>query len=1341
MIKFRSHRLVEFSCLFVLIGYNGICSCIGFTSASADPMIKWIRANEGFFSEKVEFRHVDPKDVSSPFGLFAKEALKHEEKIMIIPQKCLLTSGGSEQVCDTAWNLIEQHKLGDKSFHKEYVSHIFDDKHRRKIPEAWSPEAKHILATIHGSELDPEVPERSFKKDCEGSGDAIEEDAYDLVISRGWNDVLIPIYDMVNHRNGHWHNSEATTAHSDEDVTVYAFRDIEEGEQIHLSYNDCLVSDCEGLFHEYGTQQILMDYGIVEDYPQRFLLEMDGFEQETVSFILELDQAVTTDPYDSSQNRTDLRVKWYTDVRPDYQIVNNMWNQLKRLRDLDEFITTKVEALSSVHESRVITDYHLSLKLALQQGVLTAIENDKAEKTGTSSYDILEKRPSKSESEAVLEPYTCHVSKMMIGGRGYVPWDSVVSQYQEIAFKYNEKLDDTCLWLSGWAQTCTSFRQYHEALVHYPATFVKEVKRVAFIGGGDNMILHEILKYDSLELALGMELDQQVLRSSFKNLGTLPYFDDSRVQWWFGDATKSLLMLPEEYFGTFDLMFVDLQTFVADALKVTPDLSVMDTLKLLLKPDGIIAKNEDFPNRQVIDFAKYTVDLEYEDLPALCRQSITIGSDGIDLLRAKHYDHGVDTIYLKKSLKEATRFNDWYNFRHNVRSNDGEDSTSDCSKGKEPPPEGTPATPMSQKYGVFVVIEADDLDGTMKTRDSAIEALKKAATSFGLNVLAVSDSKKKPDVAWYDVVVILREGYISLRKRSFDGHAALDVLLWDSVDNMSALKATLLTNIGGNEQSGTSYRFVVGGMTGVSEDPYAWQLVRQDMTCDSSDILSTDAAIKADVALIYQEMIKLIPYNNPSVIVICGDELKKCTMFEALKNLGDSVIPISTCANIASGSSLAEETALFACEVEIMRKIKSMSSKVNGILVDQTAARPMAQIVLKALTSQIGKLDYLEEDHVVVTQIVPHEEWREAFLERFHTDVWPFFDPAKEARMICKDDAEGSTEIGIFSSGDKMFYSNLVNLVETINKDEVLEVSIQEVKSGYANYVPDFSPEFFSNAAYDKTRSSKQWSSQSPVGVQTLFQFQLEAPKRPLKVGDKVLYRYVDEVWVGKWIDATVTKVLDGDLYNLVDARNKKRRKIARSFIRPLHDSAFTSKLGERILIRRGKRGYIWRQGILSKAQGEDNFQVRVFDGDGTTVNNVPKKDFISQFEGGLEEDLPSLSTDQLEKLLKGSLQSDEEKSINDLMYDSYKIGDGCVLVAFWDMGNVILSWDGMKHIDINLYVDDKEAGMVADTLEKMFLGNIPYLGRIARDEQPRGSGGVVNFATDIDQDPYWFEK
>lgn len=325
--------------------------------------------------------------------------------------------------------------------------------------------------------------------------------------------------------------------------------------------------------------------------------------------MLEIDEVESSDPYNPEDNSTQYEVTWHTAVRPNIDVVSFMTAHARRLDSLKEDLLKATAALGSQHERYTIREYYESLKLALKLtnwAYYDEAVDELADVEGSGEgrhYDTLsEARLPLGHLESY--PETCHPDHTVIGP-GYKTIFVEDSHYQQIEFRHGEEEDDTCLWLSDWAQTCTSFRQYHEALVHYPASFVSEVKRVAYIGGGDNMILHEILKYPSIELVLGFELDQQVVRYSFLNLGTLPYFDDPRVQWWFGDATKSLLMLPEEYFGSFDLVLVDLQTFVGDALFVTDKLSIMDTAKLLMNPTrGVISKNEDFPNRQLTSFAR-----------------------------------------------------------------------------------------------------------------------------------------------------------------------------------------------------------------------------------------------------------------------------------------------------------------------------------------------------------------------------------------------------------------------------------------------------------------------------------------------------------------------------------------------------------------------------------------------------------------------------------------------------------------------------------------------------------------------------------------------------------------
>merc|ERR1712161_146328 len=82
------------------------------------------------------------------------------------------------------------------------------------------------------------------------------------------------------------------------------------------------------------------------------------------------------------------------------------------------------------------------------------------------------------------------------------------------------------------------------------------------------------------------------------------------------------------------------------------------------------------------------------------------------------------------------------------------------------------------------------------------------------------------------------------------------------------------------------------------------------------------------------------------------------------------------------------------------------------------------------------------------------------------------------------------------------------------------------------------------------------------------------------------------------------------------------------------------------------------------------------------------------------------------------------------------KVGDGCLLVACWSGGNVIL-WDGRQHIDINLftYAEDFDT---SKKFEGIFTSYIPKLTTKLRDEQPRGTGRVVNFLGDIEHEAHW---
>ena len=131
---------------------------------------------------------------------------------------------------------------------------------------------------------------------------------------------------------------------------------------------------------------------------------------------------------------------------------------------------------------------------------------------------------------------------------GFELFGKIKTYHQLMTFwqtPYGEDDDkDVCFKIERNWESCQSNRpHYHELFVHYPATWMPQAKRMMFLGGGDSMILHEMLKYKDLELVVGLELDKGVVQASLIYFETLPHFDKDKVV-----STLSLLYLRIGYY-------------------------------------------------------------------------------------------------------------------------------------------------------------------------------------------------------------------------------------------------------------------------------------------------------------------------------------------------------------------------------------------------------------------------------------------------------------------------------------------------------------------------------------------------------------------------------------------------------------------------------------------------------------------------------------------------------------------------------------------------------------------------------------------------------------------------
>lgn len=551
----------------------------------------WVAGLEGgFFHKNLEIGYLDGSD--SRIGMFTTAPIAKDETLFSVPRNLLVTAGDDKKSygglwCPTARNLAKEMRLGDESRLAPYARYMLAQPYGQ-LPSHWSEPGKAMLNQLlsqdddnDGNDLPPlaatEWIEQEWKEDCDGSDDVFEQHAALLLIQRGWDDIMIPLFDMLSHRNGKWLNTKTDTVHGTgtKPISVRALRDIVAGEEIYTSYNLC--EDCGQRHKGYGTPEILRDYGFVEQYPTRWALK--GRFRFTV---------------DQTGPNGEPEIKWLVKKKPTK--TEHIRDALKRLEEFDVNWSSLSSPVPS-HERNTIELYRAALVEALSLALKDLGDlgkEDEKEDCGdsqqcaiTTRYDDL----GPAEDPIGYGVYICDTKKSM-SFKGFKKIDKRKSHYQKLYFLKDPKNENVCFDIGDIIQICGSYRpHYHEMVVHYAARFVENVKRVVFVGGGDSMLLHDVLKYPNLDLVVGLELDQFVTRLSFKHFGTQPHFDDPRVQWWYGDAAKSLLMLPEEYFGTFDLVLVDLSETVM-SFRVTDGLDIFQALQLLLNPGGVLVKNE-----------------------------------------------------------------------------------------------------------------------------------------------------------------------------------------------------------------------------------------------------------------------------------------------------------------------------------------------------------------------------------------------------------------------------------------------------------------------------------------------------------------------------------------------------------------------------------------------------------------------------------------------------------------------------------------------------------------------------------------------------------------------------
>mmetsp|Transcript_6235 Transcript_6235/g.13590 ORF Transcript_6235/g.13590 Transcript_6235/m.13590 type:complete len:446 (-) Transcript_6235:1424-2761(-) len=182
--------------------------------------------------------------------------------------------------------------------------------------------------------------------------------------------VMVPIYDMYNHRNGKYNNMQ-TDGTIGGKYTIRASRDIEAGEQVYNTYG------------QSGTWVTFNNFGFVEDYPQRWTFDLppmygggsidfllDEVEERGQTSDTEMQQRHNTTETDMS--RTAL-VRW-NGSPPSASGIKFLVRELDRLGDIRKRYLNRYNASSGTIGSSLqqVWEYHSSLTDAISEAVQAA---------------------------------------------------------------------------------------------------------------------------------------------------------------------------------------------------------------------------------------------------------------------------------------------------------------------------------------------------------------------------------------------------------------------------------------------------------------------------------------------------------------------------------------------------------------------------------------------------------------------------------------------------------------------------------------------------------------------------------------------------------------------------------------------------------------------------------------------------------------------------------------------------------------------------------------------------------------------------------------------------------
>ena len=1041
-------------------------------NGSHSRVVEWILLNGGDLNPKQEVRYIgcDPTAFNS-YGVFAVEDIDEGEILTRIP-KNLILSDADDDYCSLIDKFPDTDE--DKSAFTPYIKHIMMLENFKPL-ELWSDLASRLLFKIVELNLPPTKSSEYFRdifielveEDCEikiyPPEIAYFMQVMDIIL--GERIGLVPFADFYNHRRGKNSNVNHPIIDDDGTVTFIASKPIKAGDQLYL--------DIE-MNRNMTTHEYFYLTGSIEDYPQKWVIG------ENLKFIvdrLEVESQATN-------------ITWLS-PQPSYIDILFLENELERLQSLNE------KEMMEIKDYLCDFDWHRVWKYrdALITAIHGALEASNKNSSISSEQDQIRIRSHDLTNEMIDS--SCVLQNGLVDRSDII--DFIESPYQEIRFFKVEERNELCFSLDDLIHTCASFRPtMHEIYVHYPISYLKSLRRVVFLGGGDSMVLHEILKYSSVEFVLGIELDQEVTRKSFEHFHTQPHFDDQRVHWIFGDATKTLKVLPKEYYQSFDLVIADVTDDVME-LPVSGTINLLNVASLLTKKDGIFIVNDHMMD-SLGNLFKYTMELHFDGHPIYCQQVFVLGSHEHNLTKPNF-----------QLMQESNVVNKFYNPLLNLKDHYAPIySYYDNSYLRYSKLECSPFFKNELNNGGAlhdaVVTIFDIENSSLSTRsieevDSEVIALVESLSVTGIT----STSHSFDDDNNILNIILMDQGYVMIRTLRKLRYSAIDVMIWNkqvSIDEM----INAIYKLADTSKSGpvSQFSILVGNDFG-SDNSEKVNDILDEIDCTpefsyESKELSSDEASK----ILIEESSILVDEEDGISVILCSDvSAGSCNYLDSLgfskqytavigtssaKNT-EECPPDQTTTNGLKKVFIHEQTLEGALEM-----IVSEHTKISFLYIDPNTSPQFLYSIEKIIVQKASKNSVFASNFVVA--MARNESLSNSMrnlLGRLRTIGEDFGTSVNT--MI--DYTNGRVEIGVFAAGKTTTSSLLHDYFATIkSKHSYYHIVNTKFKSNIPKYPldVDYDTYRYSVQDYDIQPGYDQFSNQKQLGTQLLLKVKFKKP-------------------------------------------------------------------------------------------------------------------------------------------------------------------------------------------------------------------------------------------------------